>query len=117
MTEFEKIIEAIKPFGYPYAPDIYKGPSDHYFVYNYADERGGIFSDDAPETVIASVQVHYYLPKDENFIKTKNRIRRALFRQGFTWPEVTSIIEDKKRHLTFECDIEEEELEDGIHRT
>ena len=108
MTEFEKIIEAVKGFGFPYEPDIYTGEEERYFVYNYADERGLVFADDSPEVVKADVQVHFFLPVEENFIKIKNRIREALFKQGFTYPEVTVLREAKKRHLVFECDIEEE---------
>lgn len=108
MTEFEKIIAAIKPFGFPYAPDIYEGSEERFFVYNYADERVVFYADDAPAAVKASVQVHLYIPAEENFIKLKNKVRRALHGQGFTYPEVTVLREDKKRHIVFECDIEEE---------
>ena len=108
MTEFEKVIKAIRDFGFPYEPDVYTGKSEKYFVYNYADERGIAFADDAPEVVKADIQVHFFLPADENFIKIKNRIRSALFRQGFTYPEVTVLKEGKKRHIVFECAIEEE---------
>ena len=108
MTEYEKIIEAVKGFGYPYAPDVYTGNKDRYFVYNYADEKGDLYADDSPGTVVASVQVHFFLPADENFIRIKNQIRDALFRQGFTFPAVTVLREGKKRHIVFECDIEEE---------
>lgn len=108
MTEFEKIIEAVKDFGFPYEPDVYTGEKETYFVYNYADERGIVFADDSPEVVKADVQVHFFLPVEENFIKIKNRIREALFRQGFTYPLVTVLIEEKKRHIVFECSIEEE---------
>ena len=45
MTEFEKIIEVVKGFGFPYEPDIYTGEEERYFVYNYADERGIVFAD------------------------------------------------------------------------
>lgn len=108
MTEFEKIVNAIKDFGFPYEPDIYTGKAEKYFVYNYADERGDLFADDAPGTVIASVQVHFFMPAGEDFIKIKNKIRKSLFQHGFTFPEVTVIKEEKKRHIIFECDVEEE---------
>lgn len=108
MTEFEKIIEAIKDFGFPYEPDVYSGDEEQYFVYNYADERGSLYADNMPESVIASVQIHFFLPAEENFIKLKNQIRRALLQQGFTFPEVTVLTEGRKRHIIFECDIEED---------
>lgn len=109
MTEFEKIIAAIEPFGFPYASDIYDGSEERYFVYNYADERPVFYADDAPEAVKASMMVHLYLPAGENFIALKNQIRAALFSKGFTYPEVTVLRENDKRHIVFECDIEEEE--------
>lgn len=108
MTEFEKIIEAIKDFGFPYEPDVYTGEAEKYFVYNYADERGIVFADDSPEVVKADMQIHFFLPEDENFIKIKNQIRDALFKQGFTYPEITVRKDGKKRHIIFECEIEEE---------
>lgn len=109
MTEFEKIIAAVEGFGFPCEPDVYTGKAEKYFVYNYADERGHLFADDAPGGVVASMQIHFFLPAGEDFIKIKNQIRKALFCQGFTFPEVTVLKEDKKRHIIFECDIEEEE--------
>ena len=108
MTAFENIVNAIAPFGYPYKPDVYQGDCEKYFVYNYADQRGNLWADDEPETVIASVQVHFFMPEKENFIKIQNKIRKALFEQGFTFPQVTVLTENKKRHLVFECEIEEE---------
>lgn len=108
MTEFEKIIAAIKPFGFPYAPDIYEGSEERFFVYNYADERAVFYADDAPAAVKASMQIHLYLPEEDNFIALKNRVRSALHQQGFTYPKVTVLREAKKRHMVFECDIEEE---------
>ncbi len=109
MTAFANIVAAIAPFGYPYQPDIYEGKCEKYFVYNYADQRGALFADDEPESVIASVQVHFYLPAKENFLKMQSQIRKALLNQGFTFPEVTVLKEEKKRHLIFECEIEEME--------
>ena len=108
MTAFENIVNAIASFGYPYKPDVYQGDCERYFVYNYADQRGNLWADDEPETVIASVQVHFFMPEKENFIKIQNKIRKALFEQGFTFPQVTVLTENKKRHLVFECEIEEE---------
>lgn len=108
MTAFERIISAIEGFGYPYEPDVYTGSELRYFVYNYADERGYLYADNTPTGVIASVQVHFFLPAKEDFIEIKNQIREALFRKGFTFPDVTVLKEGKKRHIVFECDIEEE---------
>lgn len=109
MSAFEKIVSAIKEFGYPYEPDIYRGEKKKYFTFNYADERATLFADDSIEVVVASVQIHFFLPYRENFISEKNRISKALFKEGFTYPEVTILKENDTRHIIFECDIEEEE--------
>ena len=69
MTAFENIVNAIAPFGYPYKPDVYQGDSEKYFVYNYADQRGSLWADDEPETVIASVQVHFFYSGKRKFYK------------------------------------------------
>lgn len=110
MTTFEKIREAMKPFGFPCVPDVYKGPKKQWITYNYSDDYGTNFADDAPDTVINSVQIHVFLPVDEPFTQLKNRIRTALFEAGFTFPEITIRTEgeEKIRHIILECDIEEE---------
>lgn len=111
MTTFEKIVNAIKPFDLPYAPDLYSGTaSEGWFTYNYADDYGANYADDAPTAVIASVQVHLFLPVRKNFIQLKNKIRKAIFEQGFSFPEITIMIEDNKwRHIVFECETFEED--------
>lgn len=108
MSALENIVEAISPFGYPYAPDIYEGRSDHYFAYNYANIRAGLRGDDETMEAVASVQVHFFLPRKEKFTDIKKRVSKALERQGFTWPEVTMLIEGNMRHIVFECEIDEE---------
>lgn len=110
MTTFDKIIAAIEPFGFPHAPDVYREKAQRWFTYNYADDYGTDFSDDEPGAVIVSIQVHLFLPIDDNFIELKNKVRRAIFRNGFTFPEITVLTEDdeKLRHIIFECDIIEE---------
>ncbi len=110
MTAYQSIVQAIKDFGYPYEPEVYQGKAERYFTYNYADDRGDLFSDDAPETTVASVQVHFVLPAGDPFAAIKKRIREALLRQGFTYPEVTNNVdaENNIRQLVFECEIEEE---------
>lgn len=110
MTTFEKIIKAITPFGYPHSPGVYTGPEDHWFTYNYADDYGDNYADDEPQSVINQIQLHFFLPADEDYTGIKNQIRNALFQQGFTFPEIT-LLDDpdpKLRHIVFECEIEEE---------
>ena len=90
MTAFEKIIEAIQPFGYPYTAGVYEGKEKRWFTFNYSDDYGDAYADDTPQSVIVEVQIHF-----------------------FTFPEI-HILEDENpdiRHLVFECEIEEREGE------
>lgn len=110
MTTFEKIIQAIKSFGYPYSPGMYTGPEKRWFTYNYVDDYGDNYADDAPQSIINRVQVHFFLPAQDDYTGIKNQIRGALFEQGFTFPEI-AVLDDsdpKLRHIVFECEIEEE---------
>lgn len=111
MTTFEKIIKAITPFGYPHAQDEYRGTEkDAWFTYNAAGDKAVLFADNEPIEAVTDIQVHLFVPKSENYINLKNRVRRSIYEQGFTFPEVTVINEGDKRHIIFECSIEEEEF-------
>lgn len=113
MTIHAKIIQALKPFGMPVKPDLYTGTEKRYIIFNYADDRAVLFADNAPLCVVAYMQIHLFIPLDEDYLNIKSRIRKALFDAGFTYPEVTEQIENdtKKRHIIFECEIEEESEE------
>lgn len=109
----EVIIEALKEFGYPCKPNLYKGSDKKYFTFNYADERGSNFGDNEPECVINYMQIHFFTPLNENCMSEKKKIREALFKAGFTYPVVTELTEPENniRHIVYECDIAEEREE------
>ena len=113
MTTLEHIVRAIEIFGFPYSPGVYTGPEDHWFTYNYVDDYGELFGDDEPLETVNRIQLHYFLPVEENYLKMKNEIRVALLREGFTYPEIESMDDPNPdiRHLIFECEIEEEREE------
>lgn len=115
MSVNSKIIKALEEFGYPCKPDIYTGSESRYFTFNAAAERGRDFGDNKPGCVEISMQVHYFCPwkengKEVNYIAEKKKIRELLFKAGFTYPDVTVLLEQGKnvRHIIFECEIEEE---------
>lgn len=116
MTVNEKIVQALTPFGIPIKTDFHAGDDDEYFTFNYADDRAVDFGDDGPQHVVVSMQIHWFLPRLKDYLEMKRKIRNALFRGGFTYPEVTEFVEksiqksDKDiRHVIFECEIEDEE--------
>lgn len=110
MNTFEKIVAAVAPFGYPYAPDVYNGPETHWFTYNYADDRGELFGDDDCVETTEYIQLHLFLPVTENFLTLKNDVRKALVAQGFTYASITVVTEaeEKLRHIIWECSIDAE---------
>lgn len=111
MTVNERIIEALSPFGYPVKADICRDGSPRYFTFNYADDRGEDFGDNTPQTVTAYMQIHLFLPMNDDYLAEKAKVRQALVRAGFTFPEITELNEPEKniRHLVYECEIESEE--------
>lgn len=117
MTTLEHIVKAIEPLGIPYSPGVYNGPEKRWITYNYVDDYGNLFGDDEPLETVNRIQVHYFLPVGESFSKMKGRIREALLREGFTYPEVESMDDPNPelRHLVFECEIEEEREEELWH--
>lgn len=108
MTVNEMIINAMSPFGMPVTPDFDGGNEQEYITFNYVDDTGACFADDAPTCAIAYMQIHYFLPAEKDYLQTKKRMRQALYEAGFSYPEVTVIIEGKTRHIIFECEIENE---------
>ncbi len=110
MTVNQIIIEALEPFGYPCKPDTYSGSEKKYFTFNHADERGADFGDNQPGCIKHSMQIHFFLPMQENYIAEKKEIRKALFSAGFTYPVITELTEPENniRHIVYECDITEE---------
>ena len=111
MTVNEKIVQALTPFGIPIKTDFHVGHEDEYFTFNYADDRAVDFGDDGPLHVVAYMQIHWFLPRCRDFLEMKNKVRNALFRVGFTYPEITVMTENDIRHVVFECEIEDDECE------
>lgn len=118
------IRKTLKSFGFEVVPDVYDGEDETYFTFNFPDERGAGFADNAPSHLITYVQIHLFIPEDESYLQLKKDVREALFTAGFTYPAVTvrtekevsakSLAEKKKteaRHIIFECEIEEEREE------
>lgn len=110
MTVNEKIIQALTPLDIPVTADFYGGGEEEYITFNYADDRGGDFGDNAPLHAVAYMQIHYFAPMEKNYLSIKKRIRKALFTTGFTYPDVTdaTLTGEGIRHLVFECNIENE---------
>ena len=104
MTSYQKIREACKSLKLPSYPDFNTQGEETYVVYNVAGETPVNFGDDAPENAIIDLQVHLYMPANQNFFEIKNKLCKALFQQGFTYPSIplNEVEKGQVRHIVFE---------------
>jgi hypothetical protein len=103
------IMNALLPLGYPVCQGHYTGVEDTYIVFNYADDRGMTFADDAPEDDVVSIQVHLFCLGKFDYRKLKKLIRVKLFNAGFSYPSIpldTYESNTDKNHIVFECEID-----------
>ena len=117
MTIRKLLFDTLSSFGYPAVPDIYEGSEKKYFTFNISDDRGFLFADDVPSTNRVTVQVHFFLPMEENYIAERAAVRKALLDAGFTYPVIEMFTENdtQVRHIVYECEISEREVEDSWH--
>ncbi len=116
MTVNQKIINALKKYGMPIVPDHYTGKEKRYIEFDIYDDRGEIFADETPEFDVTLVQIHLFLPREEDYLSLKKQIRQSLCDAGFCYADITQIIEPEAteqypygiRHLTFETEIDED---------
>lgn len=113
MTVNEKIIKTLKPFGLPVREKFSNDDKEEYFTFNITDDRASEFGDNRPTAVTVKMQIHYVAPISKNYLDLKKKVRKALFENGFDYPEVSDETEtgDTVRHIVFETAIlDEEEL-------
>lgn len=104
MTSYQKIKQACKSLKLPAYPDFSTQGEETYVVYNIVGETPDNFGDDAPENAIIDLQVHLYMPANQNFFELKNKLAKSLFAQGFTYPSIplNEVEDGKVRHIVFE---------------
>lgn len=109
MSINSKIINALSSLSLPVRADVYDGTADEYIVFNYFSQ-GADFANDAPRQEVYFVQVHYFCPIGKNSLSVRDRIKKALFSAGFTWPAVTNAMsmaysrEVGEQHWVFETE-------------
>lgn len=72
-----------------------------YFVFNYSTLGTG-FADDDPTGELFLIQVHLFAPLATNLTRTKLRVKAAIHKAGFTWPETVDASDENGRHIVFE---------------
>lgn len=111
MTTYEKIKSVADSLNIPAYPDDFTKSDEKYITYNFQYEDPANFGDDEPNAVVAMVQVHLFMPRDENFFALRTAIRKGLFEAGLTYPTVTyNAVESgtDTRHIVFECEDDED---------
>ena len=111
MSVASKIVSALTPIiGTGKVVDsVYNGTATPYIVFNMADSRGELFSDNKPKLDTTAMQIHYFCPATSSYHIHKAQIRKALFDNGFTYPTISELYEEdtKLSHLIFECETKE----------
>lgn len=102
----QKIIDTLSTLGLPVKESIYTGNEEKWIVFNYADDRGDAYANDAPTVEVVTMHIHLYVPLVFNYPKMKKDIRSLLFEAGFSYATVSTEIETdtRLRHLIFECE-------------
>lgn len=102
------IIDTLTPLVTDVVPTKYNGTATTYITFNYEDDRAVEFADDTPITDVAYLQIHLWCPRTYNFYSKKAQIRKALFKAGFSYPQITTLYEDDTEinHIIFQCEIE-----------
>ena len=102
MTVDERSKTALSTYVSEIQPNIYKGTSLEYIVYNY-HEYGDCYAESAPGEYRCMVQVHWYLPHGVNPNTKKKQIRNALIAAGFAYRSTVNASDKDSQHYTFEC--------------
>lgn len=99
----QRLIKALSPLGLPAAPDVDVKHRNRTFTFNY-DLLPDQFADGRPLYWRALVQVHLFLPLEEDSVALRGMIPGILAGAGFTWPEVVDATDGQSQHYVFETE-------------
>ena len=88
-------------------PHLYAGSATEYCTFNYT-RYPAEFSDNAPSALGYSIQVHYFLPLNDNPNAKLNRLANALFAVGFDYPQIVDATDEVGQHYVLETGLEED---------
>lgn len=106
MSIDEKLQKALTPIVPTVEPHISEDTALEYigFLYN---EYPRLHADGRPRARLFSLQVHWFLPLDENPNTKKRQIEAALMAAGCTAPSIVDASDEKGQHYIFECEAKE----------
>ena len=94
---------ALRPLGLPVYQHRYTGEEIRYITTKHSTIQA-VFGEGTPEAAVHMVQVHLFLPAEENPTELKLRVSRALGEADFTWPSETDASDEDGQHYVFECE-------------
>lgn len=97
------IRSAITPIVPECVPDQYSGTGAEYCTFDYS-ELPDCFGDNTATAIRYLVQLHWFLPCEENPYVKKKRIKQALVSAGLTYPSVTNASDADGQHIIFETE-------------
>jgi len=105
MTINTKVINAVIPY-VPIEFGAYTGKATTYCTFLLPKTETEINGSDEPILDRVPVQIHLFIPHTTSFSTLKKQIRSSLFKNGFTYPQVTCLFESdtKLNHIIFECE-------------
>lgn len=113
MSSSEILENALKTAGLPVKYYEYEGTKPEYVVYNEEAEEPANFGDNKAENRITWWQVHIFTPKQSDFRKWKEEIKKRLLAAGFHITDITTLYEKETKtiHVVISCHMGESEDE------
>ena len=103
MTIEESLLSALEVFEIPVEAEIYQGDAEKYIVFNYTSNPDN-FADDTPQNERYLIQVHLYASPGSNTRELQQKIKKALFETGISWPQREDASDQYWQHIVFECE-------------
>ena len=103
----------------PVELDVYSGRQQRYITYTYEDERPDMQGDNRALADTAYIQIHYFVPREYDYMADKHKIRDYLEQSGFKVTSIRSWMENKvtgfqnTRHILFETNYTEMRRKQG----
>lgn len=88
----ELLVEVGKAVGYPVEQDIYEGAGKN-ITFTYEDERETLFADNEGQEETAWLMVSMNTPRDYDYFRDKEKLKRELQKRGFNVESVQSWLE------------------------
>lgn len=88
----ELLVDAGKAVGYPVAQDIYEGAGKN-ITFTYEDERETLYADNEGQEETAWLMVSMNTPRNYDYFRDKEKLKRELKKRGFNVESVESWLE------------------------